>query len=105
MKLKGTENQSWIERYLKKHKRERKRLGLPRVPDQTSINVFERDHMTDEIEEILSFIENKIIQIAKDFNIDLDNKQQKKKAWGGTMETEYSDIMFISKEDTPHILR
>ncbi len=78
MNLKRIKNQTEIERYLKKHKSERKKLGLKRVPDQTTVSIFKNKNITGEIDEILSFIKDKIIQISKDFNIDLDNKQQKK---------------------------
>lgn len=79
MDLKGIKYQSELERYLKKHKRERKKLGLKSVPDQTMISKFKNHYLTDETKEILSYIRDKIIQIANDFDIDLDNKQQKKK--------------------------
>lgn len=79
MDIKGIHNQSEMERHLKKHKRERKKLGLNRVPDQATISKFKNHYLNDETKEIISYISNKITKIAKEFNIDLDNKQQKKK--------------------------
>jgi DNA-directed RNA polymerase subunit RPC12/RpoP len=79
MSLTGIKNQSEMERYLKKHKREKKKLGLIRVPDQTMISKFKNYYLTDETKEIITYISDKILQIAKEFNIDLDYKQQKRK--------------------------
>jgi DNA-directed RNA polymerase subunit RPC12/RpoP len=76
MNIIGIWNQSYIERFLKKHKRERKKLGLKRVPDQTMISKFKNHYLTDETKEILNHVRDKIIQIAKDFDIDLDQKQK-----------------------------
>lgn len=79
MNLKEIKSQSEMERYFKKHKRERKKLGLKRVPDQTMISKFKNHYLSDETKEILSYISIKIMKIAQEFNFDLDNKQQKKK--------------------------
>jgi len=79
MDLNKMNGQSETERYLKKHKRERKKLGLNRVPDQTTISIFKNHHLNNEVNEILAHIKEKIIQIANDFNIDFDIKREKKK--------------------------
>jgi hypothetical protein len=79
MNLSGIKNQSEMERYLKKHKRIKKKLGLIRVPDQTMISKFKNYYLTDETKEIITYICDKILQIAKEFNIDISYKQQKNK--------------------------
>ncbi len=79
MDLNKMQNQSETERYLKKHKRVRKKLGLISAPDQSMISKFKNHYLTDETKEILYQIRDKIIQIANDFNIDLGVKRQKKK--------------------------
>lgn len=79
MNLIGIKNQSQMERYLKKHKREKKKLGLKRVPDQTMISKFINYYLTDEIKENIDYIVDKIIEVAKGFNVDLGTKQQREK--------------------------
>lgn len=61
MDLNNIQNQSETERYLKKHKRVRKKLGLINAPDQPMISKFKNHYLTDETKEILSQIRDKII--------------------------------------------
>ena len=69
-------DQSKMERYLKKHKREKKKLGLKRVPDQTMISKFINHYLTDETKTTIDYIVTRILEVAKGFNIDLGAKQQ-----------------------------
>jgi hypothetical protein len=82
MNLKGFKSQSEAERYLRKHKRERKKLGLKRTPDQAMISKFINHYLTDEIKEVISYIGNKIMKVAKELDIELDviNKEKKKQS-------------------------
>lgn len=79
MNLSEIKNQSEMERYLKKHKRVRKKLGLKRAPDQAMISKFKNYYLTDETKEIITYICDKILQVAKELNINLNDKQLKSK--------------------------
>lgn len=79
MKLTGINNQSRMERYLKKHPRDKKKLGLKRVPDQTMISKFTNHYLTNETKETIDYIVDKIKTVAKEFKIDLGIKQQKER--------------------------
>jgi len=78
MRLIGID-QSKMERYLKKHKREKKKLGLKQVPDQTMISKFINHYLTDETKATIDYIVDRILEVAKEFKIDLGEKQQWKK--------------------------
>lgn len=71
-KLKGIRFQIDLIRYLKTHKRERKKLGLTRTPDQTTLSYFINHILDDETKEIIEFVANKIEEISKEFKIILD---------------------------------
>ena len=72
MLVKGIKSQPELERYLKKHKRERKKLGLKRTPDDTMINHFIRKYCDDDIKKELNYAKKRIIEIAEECKIDLD---------------------------------
>jgi hypothetical protein len=71
MKLKGL-NQSNLEDYLKKNKNERKRLGLKKPPDQTTISFFYGKKLSTYERELITSIIEKIEQIAQKEGIELD---------------------------------
>lgn len=77
MRIFGIKDQSKMERYLNKHPRVKKKLGLKRVPTQSMISRFLNHYLTEEIKEKINYISEKIIKIAKEFNLDLDIKQEK----------------------------
>ncbi len=71
MKLKGL-NQSELETYLRSHKNERKKLGLPRTPDQTTISYFYKKKLSQTDREKIDIVVSKIEKIAAEKNIHLD---------------------------------
>jgi hypothetical protein len=72
MMLKHIRFQSQLERYFKKCKSERKKLGLPRTPDQTQISYFRNKILNDDERERLKSIVVIIEAIAKKKGVVLD---------------------------------
>lgn len=84
MKLKGL-NQSALKTYLKNHPNKRKRLGLKKPPDQTTISFFYGKKLTTYDRELITSIVEKIAQIAQKEGIELDKipvklKKRKKRS-------------------------
>jgi putative transposase len=72
MKLKGL-NQSELEKYLKTHKNERKKLRLKRTPDQTMISFFIRKKLDEESKNIIKITTKTIEKYAGKKGITLDS--------------------------------
>ncbi len=72
-------SQPKMEKHLKNHPRDRKKLGLKRVPGQTMICKFFKHYLTDETKVTIEYIVDRINEVAKGFNINLREKQQWKK--------------------------
>jgi putative transposase len=73
-KLKGIKFQKQLERYLKKHKDERKKLGFESVPNQRTISYFLNNILDEETKDNIDFICQKINEISEKFGIILDIK-------------------------------
>lgn len=73
-KLKGIKFQTQLEKYLKKHKDERKKLGLESSPDQRTISYFLNSILDEETKTDIDFIVKKINEISEKFGIILDIK-------------------------------
>ncbi|KYK27667.1 hypothetical protein AYK20_08035 [Thermoplasmatales archaeon SG8-52-1] len=71
-KLKGIKFQTQLRKYLKKHKKERYRLGFDRLPDRRTINYFINHILTDETKELLDYTTCEIIRISEKFEIIFD---------------------------------
>lgn len=78
MELKGL-NQQNLEIYLKTHKNERKKLGLKRSPDQTTISHFNGKILDQESRNKIEIIVKRIEEIAGKRDIILDRPKIKKK--------------------------
>lgn len=74
-KLKRIQFQAQLERYFKKNRAERKKLGLPRTPDQTTISYFWTHVLSDEDKKVLTYIADTIEIISKKVGIVLDNTE------------------------------
>jgi putative transposase len=73
-KLKGIKFQTQLEKYLKRHRDERIRLGLQQVPDQRMISHFVNHVIDEETKQALDFLAKKIEEISEKFGIILDIK-------------------------------
>ena len=71
-KLKGIKFQTQLERYLKKHKDERKQLGFESVPNQRTISYFLNSILDQQIKNDIDFIVQKINEVSEKFGIILD---------------------------------
>lgn len=72
MMIKGITNQSEMERHLAKNKKDRRKLGFKTTPDKTSINHFGRKYLDEEVKNQLEYAKSKIIEIAKEYKINLN---------------------------------
>jgi hypothetical protein len=79
MDLKNIKKQTELIDYLKKHKREMKKLGLNRVPHQTSVSKFKNHYIPEELKELVQYTVEKIKTIANQFQIELDTNISVKK--------------------------
>jgi hypothetical protein len=73
-RLKGIKFQTQVVKYLKKHPKEKYRLGFSQTPDQTMISYFLKHAIDDETKEQIDFIVSKILQISEKFGILFDVK-------------------------------
>jgi len=70
--LKGIKFQTQLERYLKKNKDERVKLGFDAVPNQRTISYFINNILDEENKDDIDFIVQKIDEISEKFGILLD---------------------------------
>ena len=73
-KLKGLKFQTRIVRYLKRHPKDKFRLGFSQTPDQTTISYFLNQILDDQTKEVIEFTVTKIEEISEKFGILLDVK-------------------------------
>ena len=72
-KLKGIKFQTQLERYLKKHKEERNKLGLKQVPNQRTISHFINNILDNETKKLIEFIIKKTVTISEKFGFFSDD--------------------------------
>ena len=73
-KLKGIKFQTKVVKYLKKHPKNKFKLGFSTTPDQTSISYFLIHILDNETKELLDFTVSKIEEISEKFGILFDVK-------------------------------
>jgi len=73
-KLKGIKFQTQVVKYLKKHPKEKYRLGFSQTLDQTMISYFLNHALDYETKEQIEFIVSKILEISEKFGILFDVK-------------------------------
>lgn len=87
-KLKGIKFQTQLRKYLKKHKKDRYRLGFQKLPDRRTINYFTNHILSDETREQLDYAVDEILKISakycilfdvKTFEIEKHKKETKKR--------------------------
>ena len=71
-KLKGIRFQTQLRKYLKKHKKERNRLGFNKTPDRRTINYFTNHILTEETKELINYTVDVIIRVSEKFEILFD---------------------------------
>ena len=72
--LKGIKFQTQLERYLKKHKEERNKIGLQQVPNQRTISHFINNVIDEETKTIIDYVTDRIEKISNKFEIFFDKK-------------------------------
>ena len=73
-KLKGIKFQTQIRNYLKKHKKERYRLGFNKIPDRRTINHFTNHILNEETKELIDYTVDEIQRVSEKFGIIFDIK-------------------------------
>ncbi len=73
-KLKGIRLQTKLVRYLKRHPKDKFKLGFSQTPDQTMISYFLKRILDDNTKELIDFAVSKIEEISEKFGILLDVK-------------------------------
>jgi putative transposase len=73
-KLKGINFQTQLVKYLKRHAKEKYKLGFTETPDQSNISRFINNTLDDKTKENLDFAASKIGEISEKFGIILDIK-------------------------------
>jgi len=71
-KLKGIKFQTQLKKYLKKHKKERYKLGLEKLPDRRTINYFTNHILDRETKELINYASEEIISVSEKFEILFD---------------------------------
>ena len=64
-KLKGIKFQTQLRKYLKKHRKERYKLGLERLPDRRTINYFINHILNEETKGLIDYTADEILRILK----------------------------------------
>jgi len=70
--IKGIKFQTQVERYLKRHPKEKYALGFSKTPDQTTISYFLNHVLDKDAKILLDFTADKIIEISEKFGILFD---------------------------------
>ena len=73
-KLKGIRFQTQLVRHLKRHPKEKFKLGFSKTPDQTTISYFINHILDDKTKKLLDFTANKIAEVSEKFGIIFDIK-------------------------------
>jgi hypothetical protein len=76
-KLKGLKFQTKVVKYLKKHPKEKHKLGISQTPDQRTISYFINHIFDNQTKETLAYAASKIEEISEKFGILLDIKTLK----------------------------
>jgi hypothetical protein len=92
MKIKNIKNYVAMEKYLKNHSSEAKKLGFhKRLPHHTTLSYFNREYVETELDKKLEFIKKKFIEIVKEYKLVLDFPYDKRNK---TIENKPSDKIF-----------